>query len=599
MNPRRALLLSFILLVLSFVALASIPANAQTCTTANWPNYPNWYGTGSVIYYYIASDFGQELKDCSPSPDNEITEDHARNTIHAAAEIWNAESTGNALVYGGTYGGGDPGTVCNSISLKPAVLIEFIPTCADVSPADGVCDNDGGVLASVADSSTCSNMVKLDVFGAGGDAFNDTCALGGINWKLDGTATSYDLKSLLIHEFGHVLDSGHSTDSNDLMYFQLAGGGSVNGRNLHGWDQACGHNDQAGKDTRRYWRTYSTSTGWKAVAFIGTRGARSNSSGGFLTQSSGSGERYPLYFDSTVRTSYAGTNGALSFGSDVTLSSAIQDLMVAPHTFSPLELTGSTYRNRINYVKNYFDDTSDPPRLRYIRDDGYFDSGTIGQYSEYWFYGPGGPYYRGIYSHIPMTTAWDEVSDTTVFARVETDRDTGGGDIYIHAGWESGQTGRLNAGSKLSGSVSDPYTMFSYAFKTDQRVGVTCADSINTFAYNCVVAWNDRGIPDANVLYKYFRVNGNTIQWRSTVLKRSGAVTVGGIGAAFFDDQFWLAWKTTANDVAYTSNPESSSSYGGWSTVATLGRNGKVIDPPTWFYVPHHNHEAAVTWTEK
>lgn len=145
---------------------------------------------------------------------------------------------------------------------------------------------------------------------------------------------------------------------------------------------------------------------------------------------------------------------------------------------------------------------------------------------------------------------------------------------------------------------TDPYALFSYSAKTDRRVGVACADDRTHFDYNCAVTWHDRGIPDGNVLYKYFRVNGSAIEWRTNSWKRSGANTEGGVAAAFFDGKLWMAWRDPDHDIAYTSNEISNGSYSGWSTAQTQGRSG-VVDAPTWSYVSHENREAALTWTEE
>lgn len=60
-----------------------------------------------------------------------------------------------------------------------------------------------------------------------------------------------------------------------------------------------------------------------------------------------------------------------------------------------------------------------------------------------------------------------------------------------------------------------------------------------------------------------------------------------------------MAFKKDVNpqsDIAVTYTT-TAGGYTSWSYPETLYRDN-VVDTPTWFYVPHQHHEAALTWTE-
>jgi hypothetical protein len=100
----------------------------------------------------------------------------------------------------------------------------------------------------------------------------------------------------------------------------------------------------------------------------------------------------------------------------------------------------------------------------------------------------------------------------------------------------------------------------------------------------------------AQVLYTYFRIVNDVVDFYSGTWVRSGAYTVSDLSAAHFEGKFWLAFKTfeSGDDVAWTSAP----SWSSWSNVAELGRGDVVVDAPTWSYSPSDSKERALIWTE-
>ena len=150
----------------------------------------------------------------------------------------------------------------------------------------------------------------------------------------------------------------------------------------------------------------------------------------------------------------------------------------------------------------------------------------------------------------------------------------------------------------------DPYgtqPAFNYTLKTDTAPGIACGTSWLLQGANCMLAWQDRGIPDGRILYTWFSINPATgdIVWQGTVGVRGSAFTVGNVSAAYFDGEYWLAWKTlgTVSDAAWTHRPASSNLFSGWSTTQYMGRS-RVVDAPTWLYHPTGSGETALIWTE-
>jgi hypothetical protein len=353
----------------------------------------------------------------------------------------------------------------------------------------------------------------------------------------------------------------------------------------------------AQKSSKKQWKGIDTSGVFGATMYRNVDATRHNSSGGYIKN--GTAESAAIYYDDIIRTESFYLDGGMYFNASNSITTSLTELDVNPEIFAAEKWD----QNRMNFVPNYWSESAFPPRQRYIRSTGYFQSGTtvVGTYQELktistwpvlvqtWV---------DVHGNIPMTTAWDAYSGRTVFARVDTDPDSGGGGIWLYPGLVD-STYKLQGGEQMpSSTAADPYYSFNYRNRTDQRVGVACAPNRNTFAYNCILAWNDRGIPDANLLYRYFRLNGGDVEWSSDApAKRSGADTNSAVSAAFINGYFYLAWKDRNGNVEYTKN--SGTNYFSWTTTQTVGTNFSVVEPPAWYYVPHQTHEAALVWTVK
>ena len=201
-----------------------------------------------------------------------------------------------------------------------------------------------------------------------------------------------------------------------------------------------------------------------------------------------------------------------------------------------------------------------------------------------------------------MTTAYDPVSNVTVFVRVDTPRSGNqiGGDIWVHPGLSA--TWRLREGDQLDSAnttmPADGYSGWNYRMETDFAVAVACTDNTTDFPYNCILAWDDRGIPNGLLSYTYFKVDtssGYSISWYGSGTNRGGTEVLGHPSAAAFADTLWLSWKTweTPSQVAYAKN---NGSYFSWSNTFTT-RSG-LLDPPTWQYITEETRESSLVWTE-
>jgi len=300
----------------------------------------------------------------------------------------------------------------------------------------------------------------------------------------------------------------------------------------------------------------------------------------------GAGFRHGLYSpDREIWTDTVGSAGDINPAAGSSFGSAeLRDLYIAPILFSPFEWSGSNHNHRINFNSTQ-STTHDPPLLKYQRSDNFFVQYGAGQYTEA---RSGGDV--NLRSHIPLVAAWDATSGNTVFVSVDTGRSLATqGEIRVHPGFiGSYYYNKIREGSIVSDNRNAPadsygtHPTFAYTLKTDVTPAVACADTRATLSYNCLLAWQDRGIPDGKILYTYFRINlsTNAVVWRPgtpNVWVRSGSNTVSNLSAAYFEGKFWLAWKKTeaGTDVAWTNT----STYTGWSTVVEYQVNWVQIRP--------------------
>lgn len=256
---------------------------------------------------------------------------------------------------------------------------------------------------------------------------------------------------------------------------------------------------------------------------------------------------------------------------------------------------------RLYYNNAYALGASDPPPISYVEStDLSFNSSPQNLLHTVTF--PNfGSLDISVPSHLPIVVAYDPISGQDVHVRVDTIRDsTHEGAIFVHPGLKAPNT--LREGSRLDENTTLPNINmhpWDYTGRTFSRVGVACADSVPAHfnGFNCLLAWVDRGVPEARVLYTYFRIDqNNQVQWRGNSYRRSGAHALGGVSAAYFANRFHMAWKSTssADSIATTSN---NNAVTGWTPVAYDYTSKPVVDYPTWVY-RNGSPSAALVWTE-
>lgn len=643
------LTLTLFLACIYSVSFASPVFDAQECITnfpgdpdslLDWPNTDalggssplTGYDDGDPIYFYIEEDIGEEIKNClnssleANSPIRHLSDSAANrqviNSIVTAAEVWNQESRSAVLVYAGTVSSDSIDTACSQFDPDklPAIFVNFKGRCKGTNPT--FCESSAIGTTTKRFMILCKNAVDLFIWGDP-DTPNK-CTDNALDWYINGVNSQLDIVSLLVHEFGHALGLWHPSE--------VVGGDPSNGnsvmntsqshqiwirRHLFPWDTDCSddpvlpalnHHRERRKVIEYRWQRFKDSGSEHGNVVNSSKDVvKGFCSGGYLRDDMD--RYYGLYDDDSIRTSFVNSDGNLSFSSEPNFT--IEDLTnpglyIAPVLMTPLEHSGANQDHRIT-----FNDTrdgasspytlNDPPEVKYIRSNDFFVSQFSGPFNYKYCTNSTCSQTQEVQTHIPLVSSWDDFSGNTVFAFVQTNRDfSGHGQIYLIPGYFSGSNLNLREPVPLSTLTppNDPYQDMAFSLKSQVRPGIACAPNRLDFDYNCILAWVDNGIMDGNILYTYFRVDNDTIVWTPNSIKvrsnHTSVSTVSGVSAAFFNDSFWLAWKTIDGDVKYTRTQASE-----YSWAATVSKNRTdVIDPPTWLYVAEDTKEAALIWSE-
>lgn len=592
----------------------------------------------SPIYYYIQTSFADKLSTCLENTGADgISTTQVINVVQAAAGFWNRESRSPILRYAGTINANDISGACSSLVKLPAIFVRFAPGCA--LAAGGGCRSAVGLWRYFPDD-CCKLMSGSSACNVGtitiqGDTNTpNACVAPKLNWWVDGTVPTSDMIQTLVHEFGHALDLDHPYEPTiipNTAHEAMNGGPSMTRRHLGVWERDCvddvgDANDRGVRSLVYHWRGRINAyppqwypTHFNSLTEYDLATTKSFTSGGSLRYNYN--EHYAFYHPEQEiwRSGVLNTDGYQDFTPQGVFSATIADLDVRPTLFSAFERSGSMESHRILYGGrptsiNFTLSDFSPPPVRYRRSDNWFVNSISTQLQEHQT-----PTNIKLQSSVGVSTAWDQVSENTVFVVVDSDKNDSlkNGRIRVLPGFYNGSEYILNPGSYLEDHTSppsDPYTTnpdFDYTLRTDTSPGVACSDNTINQAYNCILAWQDRGIPDGRILYTYFRVNSIThaIEWQGTAWARSGVYTVSDVSAAWFKvpqsssgpwvGAFWLAWKTLGPDpdVAYVSRLESSGYASGWSSAAFMQAD-HVVDAPTWGYDPINSREALLIWTE-
>jgi hypothetical protein len=629
--------------------------NQNECKTfsseiQNWPNSGSQiYSSGQPIYYYIEQDFGRELKSCLQNSSWDISiptlsdaeaDDYLVKSIISAAEIWNQESVGAFLVYAGTVNINAAYDNCSLFTKKPSIFIKFENGCkklSGINACEGVNRIDGDYLgpsASVERNGViCDNMVEIRVYGdrntvgscdeSDGDPLDILPNVSsGINpWSINGSNSDSSLIGTLVHEFGHTLGLGHPQSVNpdptygySVMQDNLD---YIEERHLWPWDYDCvddstNYLPSGKRNYLRYsYRGFNSSGSFVSDNNLSYLTRKGTISGGWVGLNGSN--FYDLYYSqlssSKIYKSSVGTDGSFSFSYSNDVTSYLNDLYHAPTFMSPLEFSGTNHSHRSNYLSYVTSKPSsgsqyalvEPPKISYYRSDNHFSSGINSEYLE--CNNINCTSTSILRSNIPLSSAWNNVENKTIFAKVNTQRFSPSTyqKIKIHIGY-AGFSDTLSYGHtvetnniNITPHVLDPD--WEYQIETDNPVGIACAPNQSTFSYNCILSWIDRGVWTNNIVYTYFKINGSSIEFLNTNPNAWHVPSTGytGVSAAFFDDSFWLTWKNSrTNNVEYVKIDGCENC----SSNVNIINSEKVADRPTWFYVPHQTKESSLVWTE-
>ncbi|MFU8803709.1 MAG: hypothetical protein ACNA8W_07875 [Bradymonadaceae bacterium] len=573
-------------------------------------NVPSGWLTSSpkALYYYVKSDFAEKLRTCSPDPDDDavIEQHHATAVVKQAAEIWNLQARGLPLIYRGWTSQSESDFCANQSIDEPAIYIDFREGCLLPSSCQGPFCDDTDCLDSVGSIRKipdCNKAVRVTIWGD--KTTLNSCSSDARNFRLNSILASNfnnpqqrSLIRVMTHELGHALnlghpegtiyDNGHSVMSPTNRWDP--------GRHLFYWEKDCVDDPgvSGGRSVRHHYKSFALNN-WSSISNHYYPTNRGHWSGHFWWSGVPAALTYALYASPYVE--YGLANEFYGYPSYASLPSMLTNLDTIPVFTAQGTPTQYSYQRIIytwaNSLTNIY-----PPEVRYHRSDDFFENWGWGQFHR--CTNTSCSSHAQVFSNFPLSTAYDPHTGTDIFVRLHNTGARLGGNIMVHPGLSS--TWRVNHGSYLSvlntnmpETGSTPVKEFwSYTGRTDALPGVACAPNRETFAYNCLLAWVDRGAPTGRVLYTYFRIVNGTVEWHGEAWARGGSLTVGPVSAAYAHGRFWMAWKSWHNPskltTTYTSN-----SYTGWSTVEETNRS-MMVDPPSFQAVL--SNPMVLVWTE-
>lgn len=628
----------------------------STYGSGNYNVFNGYIEYKKYINVYIQEDIGDEIVDCIDfaaqygyNPKGQIhslpsvtRNTNVINSVLAATEIWNQESRGAVLRYRGTLPFDTAQSACSSME-KPAVFVGHRDGCRP-SGIGGCSNAVASVSTEFIDTITCPGVEEMTIWGdndtngvfrcAGPNVHSDDLSLDGEHPPAPEVVR--DLVGGLVHEFGHVLNfPDYLTGINPGLTVMHPGEAfwPQFGRHLTPFDQDCV--DDSGlfdtgnsttvkrfkRELRHYWAGFNSSGNYiSTVSNLNSPIIRKGERGsGSMTHSVGN--YYMMYEDVNISEERAYTNGSFSFSSQANFPPQtgapiydIKDLYRAPSMVDLHELSES-YRMVFNQVSTigaslprYYN-----PTVESVTSSTFFNSlGTPKEFkvcSDLFCVNA-----ADLQSNIPPAFAWDAVSQNSVLTAVATTRSAGygetdSGEIFIYPGVASDAPGEtvFRLGSRLGANRTPPadsYSGFDFTLKTDVSPAVTCAPSSPWLgqSYNCMLAWVDRGILEKRILYSFFRINTSFavdfIEWEPGSPNvyglefSQGVSSNASVSAGYFADRFWIAWKSTDNDVCYISTTALTPN---WGNKVCLGRSN-VVDPPSWHY--RDGSESVLIWTE-
>lgn len=127
---------------------------------------------------------------------------------------------------------------------------------------------------------------------------------------------------------------------------------------------------------------------------------------------------------------------------------------------------------------------------------------------------------------------------------------------------------------------------------------------------NCLLVWSDTGTPDGHLMLTYFHVAGDRVIFHKSVevlghdTSRGfvAARSVSDVSAAYFDDRFWVGYKTIGS-ASMGDHPAFLSTFprdlGRWGDKRAVLTRHVSAEAPVWLYDPRNpRREAAFAFTQ-
>lgn len=578
----------------------------------------SYYDDAVVLHYWVADDFRDDLASCS-FLNSFVTQDEVENRIRAAAEIWNLEARGPNLRYAGRFDGDvSSSSLCSSVPDSPAIFIRFKRGCAWNGSS---CTS---AIASVNEISGCSDAIEVEVYGdttGGGLPEGGGCNGDAINWAL-GRGAGVDFMNTMVHEFGHTLDLGHPDPGvPDPPTPAVPAGGSVmlasgapsDGTHLMYYEKDCVDEQFGGRFGWLKARSIDHWGYWSSVQHLGygtNKGGRFGNA--WRDCSTCVANDYAIMVQDSDGWNLHGDFSSLTWGW-LSFSPTSYDWSPNPLNHgafvygSPDYVTGMFQRLFYNWAGST--GIVDPPNMKQVTSTNWWASKS---YTQLQSCASGSC--ANMSSSIPISAAYDPISEQSIFLAVNTIR--GGsnhGEIRIYPGHYTPGSNphRLQRGDYLSDVLylpADDHPTFSHSGKTYVAPAIACADERVFGNYNCVVAWQDRGIPQGSILYALFTVNPNDdddILWAANSWELPGATSVSHLSMAYTAShgKFWITWLDADDsfaEVRYSSNDGSCTTC--WTSPSGVGSGGTgvhVTEPPQFIYDNQNSlYNGGIVWAE-
>lgn len=609
---------------ITFLSISANAYNVWDATQCESAISVNNFGpsNNTEIFVYVENDFAAEMTSCTPRSDDAITENDVRSLIEETMEKWNQQSTGATFHYGGIVTDGNPTSACAGTQMpkRPAVLVNFRIGCKDFT---GACQSGSATVSQA--TSDCGGITVW------GDPDSlDSCDANAYNWNMDARANGTwandgrRLRTALLHEFGHMQEIGHPTgdpaNSDAAIMLGPVTKQRPSAGHLLSYDKDCAliewrkrsleYNHMWALDSYEYYgagtHSYPTARGFASGGAV-----RTDPYDNYDLYDPEPEIIYGLYTDHWLDYGIANSigYGGFTFSSWNSLDTKLTDAHVMPtlsfHDYEHSSLGRIIGSRMVVHQEGYAAGVYyEPPRLLSGYSTDLF-SGTS-QLKLTRCTNSTCSSSTQVKSHLPLAITYDPESDLMITVRVDTAHvgNFQRGSIWVHPGFYS--TSKLNQGSKLSSMTTQPpsesHPFFEYAMETELPLGVACTSRTDTYPFNCLLAWSDRGIYNGRILYTYFRVGSNGgIDWHPNSWARSGSQTNSGVQAAYGWERFRMTWKKRfgADTVEYTSTM---GDYTSWTWPQERSAAG-IVDIPTYLY--HHlslhtrkldrNH--AIVWT--